>query len=124
MNGCQLRVFRDLHALQALGEDEQALVGHAHDLVHHRQAARRRNRSVGCGESTRASRWATTTMVLSSPRELINWTELSRPTVRGSTACGNSTVSRTGSSGSVRASVGVVAELGSGIGSATLALSC
>ena len=30
------------------------------------------------------------------PRELISWTELSRPTVRGRTACGNSTVSRTG----------------------------
>ncbi len=35
----QLRVFGDLHALQALGEDEQALVGHAHHFVHHRQAA-------------------------------------------------------------------------------------
>ncbi len=30
------------------------------------------NRSVGCGASTRASRCATTTIVLSSPRELIN----------------------------------------------------
>src|SRR5215470_5594042 len=48
----------------------------------------------------RASRCATTTMVLSSPRELISWTELSRPTVRGSTAWGNNTVSRTGRIGS------------------------
>ena len=35
----QLRVFRDLHALQALGKDKQALVGHAHDFVHHGEAA-------------------------------------------------------------------------------------
>ncbi len=62
-------------------------------------------RSVGCGESTRASRCATTTMVLSSPSELINCTELSRPTVRGSTAWGNSTVSRTGRIGSDRSVV-------------------
>ena len=38
-------------------------------------------------------------MVLSSPKELISCTELSRPTVSGNTACGNSTVSRTGSTG-------------------------
>src|SRR5438874_12763567 len=39
-------------------------------------------------------------MVLSSPRELISWTELSRPTVSGNTAWGKSTVSRTGNTGS------------------------
>src|SRR5579864_61614 len=61
-------------------------------------------RSVGCGVSTRASRCATTTMVLSSPSELISWTELSRPTVSGSTACGKRTVSRTGKTGSERLS--------------------
>src|SRR5438270_10459544 len=43
-------------------------------------------------------------MVLSSPSELISCTELSRPTVSGSTACGNSTVSRTGKTGSIRRS--------------------
>ena len=59
-------------------------------------------RSTGCGESTRASRCATTTMVLSSPSELISCTELSRPTVSGRTACGNSTVSLTGSTGRLR----------------------
>ena len=37
----QLRVFRHLHALQALGEDEQALVGHAHNFVHDRQTSHR-----------------------------------------------------------------------------------
>src|SRR5579863_5868804 len=59
-------------------------------------------KSLGCGESTRASRCATTMMVLSSPSELISWTELSRPTVRGKTAWGNRTVSRTGSTGRAR----------------------
>src|SRR5207244_582871 len=63
-------------------------------------------RSVGWGESTRASRCATTTMVLSSPKELINWTELSRPTVKGKTAWGKRTVSRTGRIGSERSSWG------------------
>src|SRR5947208_14023935 len=43
-------------------------------------------------------------MVLSSPRELINCTELSRPTVSGRTAWGNSTVSRTGRIGNDRSS--------------------
>src|SRR5215467_10910604 len=43
-------------------------------------------------------------MVLSSPSELISWTELSRPTVNGNTACGNKTVSRTGNTGSERLS--------------------
>src|SRR2546429_5877604 len=62
------------------------------------------NRSAGWGVSTRASRCATTTIVLSSPRELINWTELSRPTVSGRTAWGNSTVSRTGRIGNERSS--------------------
>src|SRR5438067_2157532 len=62
------------------------------------------NRSTGCGESTRASRCATTTIVLSSPRELISCTELSRPTVSGRTAWGNSTVSRTGRIGNDRSS--------------------
>src|SRR5258708_30762604 len=38
-------------------------------------------------------------MVFSSPKELISWMELSRPTVRGRTACGKSTVSRTGKTG-------------------------
>ncbi len=61
-------------------------------------------RSLAWGLSTRASRCATTTMVLSSPRELMSWTELSRPTVRGRTACGNRTVSRTGSTGKARTS--------------------
>ena len=37
----QLRVLRHLDALQALGEDKQALVGHAHDFVHDRQASYR-----------------------------------------------------------------------------------
>jgi hypothetical protein len=81
----QLGVFGHLDALQALGKDEQALVGHRTTLC---TTARlpTANRSVGCGVSTRASRWATTTMVLSSPSELISCTELSRPTVSGSTA--------------------------------------
>src|SRR2546427_2851375 len=52
----------------------------------------------------RASRCATTTIVLSSPRELISCTELSRPTVSGRTAWGNSTVSRTGRIGNERSS--------------------
>src|ERR1700751_3893747 len=43
-------------------------------------------------------------MVLSSPRELISCTELSRPTVSGRTAWGNSTVSRTGRIGNDRSS--------------------
>src|SRR5260370_33415898 len=38
-------------------------------------------------------------MVLSSPSEVMSCTELSRPTVSGSTACGNRTVSRTGNTG-------------------------
>src|SRR6266513_3586636 len=62
------------------------------------------NRSTGCGASTRASRCATTTIVLSSPRELISCTEPSRPTVSGRTACVNSTVSRTGRIGNDRSS--------------------
>jgi hypothetical protein len=41
-------------------------------------------------------------MVFSSPSDWINWIELSRPTVSGSTACGNNTVSRTGSTGNGR----------------------
>ncbi len=56
-------------------------------------------RSAACGESWRASRCATTRMVFSSPRDWISWMELSRPTVSGSTACGKSTVSRTGRTG-------------------------
>src|ERR1039458_1672797 len=35
-------------------------------------------------------------MARSSPRDSINWMELSRPTVRGRTAWGKRTVSRTG----------------------------
>ncbi len=33
----QLGVLRDLDPLQTFGENEQALVGHAHNFVHHRQ---------------------------------------------------------------------------------------
>ena len=33
----QLGVLRDLDSLQTFGENKQALVGHAHNLVHHRQ---------------------------------------------------------------------------------------
>ncbi len=57
-------------------------------------------RSDGCGLSTLASRCATTTMVFSSPRDWMSWMDDSRPTVRGRTACGNRTVSRTGRIGS------------------------
>jgi hypothetical protein len=51
----------------------------------------------------RASRWATTMICFSSPSELISCIELSRPTVSGKTACGKSTVSRTGKIGSATA---------------------
>ena len=56
-------------------------------------------RSPGLGESSRGSSCAATTIARSSPSDSINWMELSRPTVRGSTAWGNRTVSRTGSTG-------------------------
>jgi hypothetical protein len=46
-----------------------------------------------------ASRWATTRIVFSSPSDWISWIELSRPTVRGRTACGKRTVSLTGRTG-------------------------
>ena len=67
----QLREFSQPHPLQAFGKNEQALVGHLHDFVHDGQGSHC-ERSVGCGASTRASRCATTTMVLSSPSELIS----------------------------------------------------
>ena len=41
MNGVNCVYSVTLHALQAFGKDEQALVGHAHDFVHHRQASHR-----------------------------------------------------------------------------------
>src|SRR5258705_1637807 len=54
-------------------------------------------RSAAAGSSTRGSCWATTPKTLSSPcNELISASELSRPTVSGRTAPGNSTVSLTG----------------------------
>ena len=59
-------------------------------------------RSAASGASCRASRCATTRIVFSSPSDWINRIELSRPTVSGSTAWGNSTVSRTGSTGIAR----------------------
>ena len=37
--GRQLGVFGDLHPFQTFGKNKQALVGHAHHFVHHRQAA-------------------------------------------------------------------------------------
>ena len=54
-------------------------------------------KSAAAGSSTRGSCWATTPKTLSSPcNELISASELSRPTVSGRTAPGNSTVSLTG----------------------------
>ena len=97
----QLRVLRDLHASPG-PRQRRTGSGSASGQLCAPPPASRSNRSVGCGESTRASRCATTTIVLSSPRELINCTELSRPTVNGSTAWGKNTVSRTGRTGSVR----------------------
>ena len=58
--------------------------------------------SSGVGVSSRASFWAVTTMERSSPSDSISWMELSRPTVRGRTAWGNKTVSRTGRTGTRR----------------------
>ncbi len=62
-------------------------------------------RSAASGVSCRASRCATTRIVFSSPSDWISWIELSRPTVSGSTAWGNSTVSRTGNTGTGRPAV-------------------
>src|ERR1035441_4606377 len=59
-------------------------------------------RSAGLGDSSRGSSCAVTTIARSSPRDSINWMELSRPTVNGSTAWGNRTVSRTGRTGILR----------------------
>src|ERR1039458_6978298 len=59
-------------------------------------------RSAGLGESSRGSSCAVTTIARSSPSDSINWMELSRPTVNGSTAWGNRTVSRTGRTGILR----------------------
>src|ERR1700733_783680 len=58
--------------------------------------------SVGLGTSSRGSSWVATTIDRSSPRDSMSWIELSRPTVRGRTACGKSTVSRTGRTGTCR----------------------
>ena len=59
-------------------------------------------RSAGLGESSRGSICAVTTIVRSSPSDSIKWMELSLPTVNGSTAWGNRTVSRTGRTGILR----------------------
>ena len=54
-------------------------------------------RSAAEGSSTRGSSWATTPSCFSSPsKAFTSASELSRPTVSGSTAPGNRTVSLTG----------------------------
>ncbi len=85
--GLDLGELAQAHALLALGKDEEALVGHFDDFVDGRAGAD--VVQVGAsGVSWRASRWATTRMVFSSPSDWMSWMELSRPTVRGRTACG------------------------------------
>jgi hypothetical protein len=102
MNGSVwTNVAHQPHPLHAFGEDKAALVGHAHNLVHRGQRSHA-CRSAGLGASRRGSSCAATTIVRSSPSDSISWMELSRPTVSGSTAWGNSTVSRTGRTGILR----------------------
>jgi hypothetical protein len=64
-------------------------------------------------------------MVRSSPSDSISWMELSRPTVNGSTAWGNNTVSRTGSTGILRTpGLGFLGSLGEGKGIGWFDIEC
>src|SRR5208282_6248215 len=71
-------------------------------------------RSAAAGSSTRGSSWATTPSSFSSPdNELTNASELSRPTVKGRTAPGKRTVSRTGKIASVSGTKCFLSAIGS-----------
>src|SRR6267142_2187020 len=89
----------NLHPLQTFQKNDHIAIRHFYGLVYFGHGSDLMQVRGG-GSSMRGSSCATTAKSFSSPsNELTSASELSRPTVSGSTAPGNSTVSRTGRTG-------------------------